>query len=98
MPGLENFEQGTIAFSTLGKIFFLSGVVSTLLASPFYAWNHWGELAPSTWVILLFVAPIINGFISLIFMSVAFPIYKWLAKNNFFGFGVIKLRKIEHEK
>lgn len=86
MPEAVKNEEGIINFKTLGKIFFLSGVISTLIASPIYAWNHWADLSVGTWIILFFVAPIINGFISLVFLLVTFPVYRWLARKNVFNF------------
>lgn len=79
---------GVLSFNSLGKIFYLSGVVSTLLASPLYAWQHWADLGVFTWVLLFVIAPIVNGFISLVFLAVAYPIYKVMARKNILSFGI----------
>lgn len=92
MPEIVKSEEGVIAFWTLGKIFYLSGVVSTLIASPFYAWKHWEDLSVSTWGLLFVVAPVVNGFLSLLFLLVTFPIYKWMAAKNIFDFRVVRFK------
>lgn len=68
MPETLKTEEGILTFGTLGKVFYLSGVISTLIASPIYAWTHWENLSVATWGVLFVVAPIANGFISLVFL------------------------------
>lgn len=92
MPETLKTEKGVLAFWTLGKIFYLSGVMSTLIASPFYAWKHWESLSVSTWGILFVVAPVVNGFLSLLFLLVTFPVYRWMATKNVFDFSVLQFR------
>lgn len=86
-------NEGHLALRTLGKVFYLSGVVSTLVVSPFYAWQHWEVLSITTWLILFMVAPVVNGFVSIIFLLLTFPVYRWLATKNLFGFGVVVINR-----
>ena len=92
MSEIVKLEEGVISFWTLGKIFFLSGIVSTLIASPFYAWKQWETLSVSTWGLLFVLAPIANGFISLLFLLVTFPIYRWMATKNLFNFREVQFK------
>jgi len=94
MPETIKTEKGVLAFGALGKIFFLSGVVSTAIASPFYAWQHWDSLGITTWVILFVGAPIANGFVSMVFLLVTYPVYKWLVKAKRLGFELIHFNQI----
>ncbi|MBK6742261.1 MAG: hypothetical protein IPG66_04500 [Hydrogenophilales bacterium] len=83
-------KNGILSFGTLARPFLLSGVITTLVASPIYAWMHWGELSMFTWLFLFVAAPIINGFISLLFLLVTYPVFRWLAAKGAFGVGRIQ--------
>ena len=98
MPEALKTEKGVLAFWTLGKIFYLSGVISTLIASPLYAWKHWENLSVSTWGILFVAAPVINGFLSLLFLLVTFPVYKWMAGKNLFNFSMLRFKGLSGKR
>ena len=84
--------RGTIDWATLAKPFFVSGFVVTLLIFPAYAFDRWHTIPVWGWALLLVFAPIINGGISVLSMSVGYPVYYWLARRKVLKFDVVAVR------
>jgi len=87
---------GTVAWSTLAKPFFVSGFSVTVLLFPAYALDKWSTMPAWAWALLFVFAPFINGAISVLTLSVGYPVYSMLARRRKFDVHVVKvLEQIE---